>query len=129
MAERQSETLKITCPRDLLPETIADFFTALNREDLPGVIGAFEPDAIINDQMQEVSGIDDIVDWAERDLFGFRMRASVLETRLRPSGAVVSASISGEFDAPGLPEPLILLFYFVLGDRRIEQLIILRNGI
>lgn len=129
MAYRQSRNLQVMPPVQVLPETIDDFFTALNEEDLAGVVRGFASDAVINDQMQELSGFEEIMGWAEQDIIGFHVRAAILDIRLRPSGAIVSAKITGDFDAPGLPEPLILLFYFVLSDNLIDQLIILRSGV
>lgn len=129
MAYRQSRNLQVMPPVQVLPETIDDFFTALNDEDLAGVVRGFASDAVINDQMQELSGIEEIIGWAEQDIIGFHVRAAILDTRLRPSGAIVSAKITGDFNAPGLPEPLIMLFYFVLSDNLIDQLIILRSGV
>lgn len=129
MAYRHSRNLQVMPPVQVLPKTIDDFFTALNDEDLAGVVRGFASDAVINDQMQELSGIEEIIRWAEQDIIGFHVRAAILYIRLRSSGAIVSAKITGDFDAPGLPEPLIMLFYFVLSDNLIDQLIILRSGV
>jgi hypothetical protein len=40
---------------------------------------------------------------------------------------IVTANVDGSFDKRGLPEPLVLAFYFTPHDDRIVQLIILRN--
>jgi len=40
---------------------------------------------------------------------------------------IVTANIDGDFDKRGLPEPLVLAFYFTPHDDQIVQLIILRN--
>ena len=40
---------------------------------------------------------------------------------------IVSANVDGNFDKRGLPDPLVLAFYFTPNDDRIVQLIILRN--
>ncbi len=120
MAHQHSRSLRLIRPAQKLPEAIQDFFAALNDEDLDGVVSGFASDAVINDQMQELSGIDEIIGWAEQDIIGFHVRATILDTRLRHSGAIVSAKITGDFNAPGLPEPLILLFYFVLADNLID---------
>jgi hypothetical protein len=129
MAYQHPRTLQVIRPAQLLPDTIDDFFTALNEEDVAGLVRGFGSDAVINDQMQELSGIEQIIRWAEHDMTGLHVRATIQDTRLRPSGAIVSAKITGDFDAPGLPEPLILLFYFVLSDNLIDQLVILRSGV
>lgn len=109
-----------------LPSPIEAFFRALNRGDVSGIVKQIANDAVINDQMLEMSGRDKILPWAKSDLVGCSMRAELLSVRARESSVIVSAKITGNFNAPGLPEPLILLFYFVLHDALIEQLIILR---
>jgi len=40
---------------------------------------------------------------------------------------IVTANIDGDFDKRGLPDPLVLAFYFTPHDDQIVQLIILRN--
>ena len=40
---------------------------------------------------------------------------------------VVSAEIDGEYDKTGVPDPLVLTFYFSLRDDKITRLIILGN--
>jgi hypothetical protein len=40
---------------------------------------------------------------------------------------IVTADIDGSFDKRGLPDPLVLAFYFIPHDDLIIQLIILRN--
>ncbi len=49
---------------------------------------------------------------------------SVLE---RHCTAIVAANVDGEFDKQGLPDPLVLSFYFTIYGEKIVQLIILRN--
>ena len=40
---------------------------------------------------------------------------------------VVTANVDGNFDKRGLPDPLVLAFYFTSDNELIVQLIILRN--
>ena len=40
---------------------------------------------------------------------------------------IVTANVNGTFDKRGLPDPLVLAFYFTLHGDQIVQLIILRN--
>jgi hypothetical protein len=40
---------------------------------------------------------------------------------------IVTANIDGNYDKRGLPDPLVLAFYFSACGERIVQLIILRN--
>jgi hypothetical protein len=112
-----------------MPYPIEAFLAAVNSGDADGVARHFTEDAVINDQMQELSGRRKILAWAEEDVVGLRMQVEVLKVRLRPTGAIISAKVAGDFDAPGLPEPLILLFYFSVSGAEIDQLIILRSGL
>jgi hypothetical protein len=41
--------------------------------------------------------------------------------------AVVTANVDGDYDKRGLPDPLVLTFYFSAHRDKIVQLIILRN--
>jgi hypothetical protein len=47
--------------------------------------------------------------------------------RAGPGAVFTSLNIDGDFDERGLPEPLVLAFYFTPHDDQIVQLIILRN--
>jgi hypothetical protein len=40
---------------------------------------------------------------------------------------IVTANVDGDYDKRGLPDPLVLAFYFSAYGDRIVQLIILRN--
>jgi hypothetical protein len=40
---------------------------------------------------------------------------------------IVTASVDGNYDKRGLPDPLVLAFYFTAQSDSITQLIILRN--
>ncbi|WP_313198196.1 nuclear transport factor 2 family protein [Rhizobium sp.] len=111
---------------DPMPPLIRSFFSALNAGDIEGLLGHFTSNTVINDQMLELTGERDLRRWAERDVVGLDMKAEILSVRARKTGAIVSAKVTGNFDAPGLPEPLVLLFYSVVGVEGIEQLIILR---
>jgi hypothetical protein len=52
---------------------------------------------------------------------------NVIEVIEHHGNFIVTANIDGSFDKRGLPEPLVLAFYFTLHDDQIVQLIILRN--
>jgi hypothetical protein len=41
--------------------------------------------------------------------------------------SIVTAHVDGLFDKRGLPDPLVLAFYFSCYDNKIVQLLILRN--
>ncbi len=45
----------------------------------------------------------------------------------RGNAVAVTANIDGNFDKTGLPDPLVLTFYFSISGDRIVQLIIVHN--
>jgi hypothetical protein len=68
-----------------------------------------------------------IREWAERDIIGERLTMNVVGVIEHYGNFIVTANIDGDFDKRGLPEPLVLAFYFTPHDDQIVQLIILRN--
>ena len=87
----------------------------------------FVDDALVNDQLRDYWGKQAIREWAERDIIGDRMTLSVIEVVEHYGNFIVTASVDGDFDKRGLPDPLVLCFYFTPHKGRIAQLIILRN--
>ena len=87
----------------------------------------FADDALVNDQLRDYWGKAAIKDWAERDIIGERLTIAVTEVVKHYDNLIVTADIDGNFDKRGLPDPLILAFYFTLHNDLIIQLIILRN--
>ena len=64
---------------------------------------------------------------AERDIIGERLTITVTKIVNNHGNFVVTANVDGNFDKRGLPDPLVLAFYFTSHDELIVQLIILRN--
>jgi len=110
-----------------LPPLVAAFVEAVNSFDLEGLLINFADDALINDQLRDYWGKAAIRDWAERDIIGERLTIAVTEVVKHYDNFVVTADIDGTFDRRGLPDPLVLAFYFTPHDDLIIQLIILRN--
>ena len=65
--------------------------------------------------------------WAERDIIGERLTIAVTEVVKHYDNFIVTADIDGNFDRRGLPDPLVLAFYFTAHNDLIIQLIILRH--
>jgi hypothetical protein len=63
----------------------------------------------------------------EHDIIGERLTINVVGVIEHYGNFIVIANIDGDFDKRGLPEPLVLAFYFTPHDDQIVQLIILRN--
>ncbi|WP_395678123.1 hypothetical protein [Inquilinus sp.] len=110
-----------------LPPVVAAFVRAANCLDHEALLATFAGDALVNDQLRDHWGKPAIRDWAAREIIGERLTIHVVDVVEHRSHVVVTANVNGEFDRRGLPDPLVLSFYFSLLGDEIEQLIILRN--
>ncbi|WP_144030787.1 MULTISPECIES: nuclear transport factor 2 family protein [Bradyrhizobium] len=110
-----------------LPPLIAAFVEATNGFDLDRMMATFADDALVNDQLRDYWGKAAIRRWAERDLIGEELTIAVTKVLKHHDNFVVTANVDGNFDMRGLPDPLILAFYFTIDRDLIAQLIILRN--
>jgi ketosteroid isomerase-like protein len=110
-----------------LPPLISEFVEAANSFDLDRLMVAFADDALVNDQLRDYWGKVAIRRWAERDIIGEKLTIAVTKVVKHYDSFVVTAEIDGNFDKRGLPDPLVLAFYFTPHDDLIVQLIILRN--
>ncbi|HWW29200.1 MAG TPA: nuclear transport factor 2 family protein [Steroidobacteraceae bacterium] len=116
-------------PSDVLtlPRPVAAYVAATNAFDLDRLLATFADDALVNDQLRDYWGKAAIREWAERDIIGERLTMNVVGVIEHHGNFIVTANIDGDFDKRGLPEPLVLAFYFTPHDDQIVQLIILRN--
>ena len=110
-----------------LPSAVADYVRATNLGDLDALLATFVDDALVNDQLQDYWGKEAITAWAARDIIGERLTLKVINTVPHYGHSIVTAHVDGLFDKRGLPDPLVLVFYFSSYDNKIVQLIILRN--
>jgi ketosteroid isomerase-like protein len=110
-----------------LPPLVATFMEATNSFDLERLVATFADDALVNDQLRDYWGKAAIREWAERDIIGERLTIAVTKVVRHYDNVIVTADIDGEFDKRGLPDPLVLAFYFTPHNDLIVQLIILRN--
>jgi hypothetical protein len=111
----------------LLPPLVATFVEATNGFDLDQLMDTFADDALVNDQLRDYWGKAAIRDWAERDIIGDRLTIAVTKVVSHYGNFIVTANVNGNFDKRGLPDPLVLAFYFTPHHELIVQLIILRN--
>jgi ketosteroid isomerase-like protein len=117
-------------PKDIttsLPRVIADHVAACNAHDIEAWMATFAPDALVNDVQREFDGAEAIRAFAEQEIFGAEVTMAVERAVERHGDIVVHARIDGTYDKTGLPEPLILSFYFSIRDGRITQLIVIHN--
>jgi ketosteroid isomerase-like protein len=110
-----------------LPPLVAAFVEATNSFDLERLMATFADDALVNDQLRDYWGKTAVRDWAESDVIGERLTIAVTKVVKHYDNFIVTADIDGNFDKRGLPDPLVLAFYFTPCNDLIVQLIILRN--
>jgi ketosteroid isomerase-like protein len=110
-----------------LPPLVAAFVEATNSFDLERFMVTFADDALVNDQLRDYWGQAAIRSWAERDVIGEKLTIAVTKVVEHYDNFIVTANIDGNFDKRGLPDPLVLAFYFTPHNNLITQLIILRN--
>jgi hypothetical protein len=110
-----------------VPPSVAAYIRATNLGDLDALLATFVDDALVNDQLTDYWGKQAIASWAARDIIGERLTLKVIKTVQHYGNSIVTAHVDGLFDKRGLPDPLVLAFYFSSYDNKIVQLIILRN--
>jgi len=110
-----------------LPRVVADHIAACNAHDADAWMATFAPDAMLNDFQREFIGTKAIRAFADKEIFGAKVTMDVQRAWDRYGNVTVHARIDGTYDKKGLPDPLILSFYFSLRDARITQLIIVHN--
>jgi hypothetical protein len=110
-----------------LPQLVAAYVDATNTFDLERLMSTFAEDALVNDQLRDYWGKPTIREWAKRDIIGERLTMNVNKVISHYGNFIVTASVDGNYDKRGLPDPLILAFYFTPQSDLIVQLIILRN--
>ena len=110
-----------------IPKPVAAYIQATNTFDTKAAVDAFVEDALVNDIKRELWGIGAIGRWFERESAGDRVTMSPLEVSQRHGNAIVRAAVNGNYDKTGLPDPLVLTYYFSTTPEKISQLIISRN--
>ena len=111
-----------------LPAPVAAFVLAVNDGDLNALVATFARHALVNDQLREYWDKDAIADWAARDIIGQRLSLRVRSVVTNHAQTALAAEVTGEFDRRGLPEPLVITFYFSSHESQLVQLVILRNA-
>jgi hypothetical protein len=127
----QGEPLSVKSSSDRLiaelPSAVASFIRATNIGDLDSLLATFVDDALVNDQLRDYWGKEAIAAWAARDVIAEQLSLVIVNSILHYGHSIVTAHTDGLFDKRGLPDPLVLAFYFSSHGNKIVQLIILRN--
>jgi hypothetical protein len=110
-----------------LPPLVAAYVGATNSFDLERLLATFAEDALVNDQLRDYWGKPAITEWAKRDIIGEKLTMNVTKVINHYGNFITTAIVDGNYDKRGLPDPLVLAFYFIARSDSIVQLIILRN--
>jgi ketosteroid isomerase-like protein len=110
-----------------LPKVIADHIAACNAHDVEAWMATFAPDAMLNDIQREFIGTAAIRGFGDKEIFGDNVTMAVQRAWDRHGDVTVHAKLDGTYNKTGLPDPLILSFYFSLRGDKITQLIIVHN--
>src|ERR1700752_334524 len=111
----------------VLSPPVAAYVEATNSFDLEGLVATFAEDALVNDQLRDYWGKPAIREWAKRDIIGESLTMNVTKVISHYGNLIATANVDGNYDKRGLPDPLVLAFYFTPQSELIVQLIILRN--
>jgi hypothetical protein len=120
-------TSNIAPARPALPPTVEAFVRAINAFDPHAATAAFADDALVNDFAREFWGKDAIGAFIAKEFVGDRVTMDVTVVDERHGNVTVEAILNGNYPKDGLPNPLILTFYFALDAGKIAQLIVVRN--
>ena len=110
-----------------LPPVIAAYVKASNVGDSNAFLGVFTEDALVNDIQREFWGGVAIGKWAEREIFSAHVTMEVMRAIDHYGDVILNAKMDGTYDKTGLPDPLILTYYFSLRHDLITQMIVLLN--
>lgn len=110
-----------------LPAPVAAYIAATNAFDIDALMATFAADALVNDHRDEFVGHGAIRAWAQHEIIGARVSLQVTGATCRGDAVAVTAAVDGDFDKTGLPDPLVLAFYFSVSGARITQLVIVHN--
>jgi hypothetical protein len=111
-----------------MPAPVAAYLTAMNAFDGAGMVAPFATDGLVNDIQREFWGPGAIRRWVDKESVGDKVVwTRITAAREHHGDCIVEAEVDGEYDKTGLPDPLVLTFYFSLSGDRITRLIILGN--
>ena len=110
-----------------IPHPADAFVEAINQGNLQKLLAVFAEDALVNDQLHDYWGSGQITLWASRDIIDDEISLHATSVTEHYGNVILTAIVDGKFEKRGLPDPLILTFYFSSANSKIVQLIILRN--
>lgn len=105
--------------------TTTAFVSAVNLGDLPALISLFSRDALVNDQLRNFWGIDQISAWLAQEIVGERVSIGVRKVIKHYDFVILNAEIEGDFEHGVVNQPMLFNFHFALKDGKVVQLLIL----
>jgi ketosteroid isomerase-like protein len=110
-----------------LPPVVTAYIAATNAFDGDALIDTFSDDALVNDARREFWGKAAIRAWADRELIGDKVTLAAVRAIAHHGDVIVVAKVDGNYAKAGLPDPLLLTFYFTVTGDRITKLIIIHT--
>jgi hypothetical protein len=110
-----------------LPAPVQGYVDTSNAFDGDALIAWFADDAVVNDNRREFRGVDAIRRWLDREIVGDRVTTRVIAASDHYGDVALDAVTDGDYDKTGLPDPLVLTYYFTVRDDRIVRLILVRG--
>ena len=110
-----------------LKGVVAEHIQAVNAFDTDAIMATFARDAYVNDNRREISGVDAIRRWVEKEIVGDKVTMDVREVIDHYGETILRAAYDGEYDKTNLPKELIMTNYFSVRDGKIVSLAIIFN--
>ena len=104
-------------PSDL-PHTVARFIEASNARDLDASVACFADDAVVEDERQTHTGIDQVREWKQETERRFTYTIDPIDVEQRDGQTIVTATLAGDFPC----SPVDLVYEFTIADGAIKAL-------
>ncbi len=124
---RGDKIAAMTILSEEVSEPVAAYIQATNTFDTHAARQTFVEDGLINDIKREFRGGEAIARWFECESASVQVTMAPIEVSTQHGNVVVRAAVNGNYEKTGLPDPLILTYYFSIDSGKISQLIILLN--
>jgi hypothetical protein len=105
-----------------IPKPIATFIEATNKHNSDEFLAVIADTAIINDEGHDYRGVEEIKKWSNEKVFDAKVTLKPIEAIERNGEIIVRMEIDGNFDKTGLPDPLVMDFYFTVDSHKVRQL-------
>jgi hypothetical protein len=105
-----------------IPKPIATLIEATNKHNSKEFLAVISETAIINDEGHDYRGIAEIKKWSDEKVFGAKVRLEPIKISERNGNTIVRMKIDGNFDKTGLPDPLVMDFYFTIDSNKVSRL-------